>query len=118
MIILGRDGMKILSIGLYALDDIKRVIYYHGKQKGHNMMPNVEDVNDLFNQIEYRHNGDPGIYKLNENENEVEFEEAPTPSNAKEDPSNNYKICDVSVATKNESKNENDANIKYKTKMN
>ena len=73
MIILGRDGMKALNIGVYARSDIKRIIYFHQRGLMDNILPEDEQINDWFKKIEYRHSGDPGLYLYDKCNNKLEI---------------------------------------------
>ena len=78
-VIISRDGMRTLGVGIYNKADVKRILYYHTKSLKHDIMPEDENINDLFNQIKCRHQGNAGIYRINPKSHQVQelsFEES------------------------------------------
>eukprot|EP01083_Nonionella_stella_P182183 654738_1 len=72
MIILGTDSMKLLQMGMVRLDEIKQLIWndrhrsaVHFNKKTHpiNLLSD-DNVDAWWEQHSYRHEGDPGIYKV------------------------------------------------------
>ena len=62
MLTLGRDGMQALGLGLHNEADLRRTLHFHQRDLNHDEMPEDEDANDLFKQLECKHPGDPCTY--------------------------------------------------------
>ena len=73
MVLIGRDGMRTLGLGIFEKASLKFALYTKLRNSGFNVMKDPdEETNSLFSCIEYRHKGEPGIYLVNEATNKAE----------------------------------------------
>ncbi len=73
MLILGQNGRRMVELGTFSRNDIKKIVYTMHNGLLFNSLPEDEIIDGFLDDIEYRNKGRPGIYKITEDQDVVQY---------------------------------------------